>query len=206
MIPVAVTFVDRIFGDIRFELLKGIKGKVLDVGCATGVYLKYYSKHADKLTHVVMLEPNRHMHEDLRRNISRCKSENPNMSKVPVEVEGRFLEELPASDDGTFDWVILGNVLCEVPDPTETLRQVHRLLKVGGRVFYTEHVAQKKGTISRFLQDTIQPYWVRISDGCNINRCSLDTIRNQEGLDVINWSVPMSSLAPIEIGLAVKRR
>jgi len=38
------------------------------------------------------------------------------------------------------DWIILGNVLCEIPDVDEALRILDRLLKPGGRVYYSEHV------------------------------------------------------------------
>jgi SAM-dependent methyltransferase len=41
-------------------------------------------------------------------------------------------------DDGTFDAAYLSSVLGEIPDREETLRELHRVLKLGGRLIVAE--------------------------------------------------------------------
>ena len=71
--------------------------------------------------------------------------------------------------------VILGNVLCEIPDVDENLRILNRMLKPGGRIYFSEHVKQE-GMIG-ILQEFINPVWVLASDGCNCNRNTLEAFK-----------------------------
>jgi len=43
--------------------------------------------------------------------------------------------------------VILGNVLCEVKDPTRFLHDVDRVLRPGGKVIFQEHIREAPGTV-----------------------------------------------------------
>eukprot|EP00808_Paulinella_micropora_P030073 g69069.t1 len=198
--------VDEMFFDVRSELLKGLKGDVLDVGCGEGSYLNYYGTHADKIKNLVLLEPNKHLHIQLQDNVDACRRDYPKFKDVKVTVTGNFLKDFPASDNGRFDWVILGNVLCEVPDQAEALKQVDRLLKPGGRVFFSEHVACQPKTWARLVQELLAPWWLKVSDGCHITRCTLDAIQAQQGWSSIHYSFGMSRLLPFEVGLAAKAK
>lgn len=48
-------------------------------------------------------------------------------------------ESLPMAD-GSFDAVVSTLVLCSVADPAQVLREVHRVLRPGGRYCFIEHV------------------------------------------------------------------
>ena len=59
--------VDSNFALIRDELLKGLYGTVLDVGCGDGMYMKYVFRQKDNISHYIALEPNRHMHPAINK-------------------------------------------------------------------------------------------------------------------------------------------
>ena len=203
VIPHVMGLLDSRLRDVRKECLKSIHGKVIDVGCAHGGYLSYYSSNAERLRRIVMLEPNVHHNRRLQENINRCRAQNPRMKDVEIVVENRFLEDLPASEDGTFDWVVLGNVMCEIPFPSAAVRELDRLLRRGGRVYFCEHIAHEQGTWMRFAQDVLNPWWYRASDGCNINRCTVHTLQSM-GWRLQYWSFMRQSIAPMVVGIAVK--
>jgi len=58
-----------------------------------------------------------------------------------LELDGAYLSELAARvEPASVDWIILGNVLCSLPEPEKQLRLLDGLLKPGGRVYFSEHV------------------------------------------------------------------
>ena len=202
-LPRVMDFIDSRLREVRSQCLKSIRGKVIDVGCAHGAYLRYYSTSAERLRTIIMLEPNVHHNRRLQQNIQRCRAQNPRMKDVEIVIENRFLEDLPSSEDATFDWVVLGNVLCEIPNPAAALDEIDRLLRRGGRVFFCEHIAHEPGSWMRLLQEVLNPWWSRISDGCNLNRCTLHTLRSK-GWRMQHWSFMRRSLVPMVVGIAVK--
>jgi 2-polyprenyl-3-methyl-5-hydroxy-6-metoxy-1,4-benzoquinol methylase len=101
-------------------------------------------------------------------------------NKDIIEINGDFIEDVKGKE--IFDFVILGNVLCEVPDVEATLFHVNRLLKRGGKVYFSEHVSSDSGTLLRYLQYVMSPMWCNLTDGCNINRDTLNSLEN-----VKNW-------------------
>eukprot|EP00435_Cladocopium_sp_Y103_P013837 s2511_g3.t1 len=80
-------------------------------------------------------------------------------------------EDLPGQE--VFDCVVFGNVLCEVPDQEEIFRHVDRLLKPGGRVYFSEHTLTSSATLRR-LQHLASPFWL-----CHCNRDSISKLRQQ---------------------------
>eukprot|EP00438_Fugacium_kawagutii_P023820 Skav220109 [mRNA] locus=scaffold1727:53690:54713:+ [translate_table: standard] len=76
---------------------------------------------------------------------------------IPREIE----QDLPG--EAIFDCVVFGNVLCEVPDQEaregrEIFRHVDRLLKPGGRLYFSEHTLST-APIFRALQHLSTPFW-----------------------------------------------
>jgi len=189
--------VDKQTGPLRKELLKGVNGRVLDVGCATGIYFKYYISSSKKVNEVVALEPNKLMHEGLERNISYL---NP---PFPINIRADFIEDIKENE--SFDSILLGNVLCEIPDYQQAVKEVYRLLKPGGRVYFSEHVIGHRGSWVRFLQETTGWWWCVITGGCHCDRDSLAAIKSQKW-EVINWRFDMGLpwTRPFEFGVAVK--
>ncbi|CAD7971255.1 unnamed protein product [Amoebophrya sp. A25] len=130
-----------------------------------------------------------------------------------VEIVGEFLSEFrrQKGEDFSVDWIILGNVLCEVPDPQEIVRDLDALLRPGGFVYFSEHVGYlPKNSWHRWRQDIIAPWWQRVSDGCNCNRDTLEIMNSAApSWDIQSFefddcgAMPWTSL--FQIGLARKR-
>lgn len=197
-LPVVMPWFDNAFSNVKKELLKDLHGRVLDVGCGDGDWLKYFSR----ASHVTELEPNPNLIPLIEQNVKRFKTNNPG---VDVEITTKFTHELDPANP--YDYVILGNVMCEVPDQMRFLKDVDRVLKPGGKVVFQEHVKCQEGTWKAALQDLMHKWWFTVSDGCNCNRHTLDAIKKME-----NWKVTAELLdfdgPPIldhmALGIAIK--
>jgi ubiquinone/menaquinone biosynthesis C-methylase UbiE len=114
----------------RFEYIAGRAGwpygNVLELGCGTGFFLLNL-KLAGVVEHGYVTDLSPGMVEVARRNASR----------LGFEVEGRVAdaERIPY-DDGTFDLVVGHAVLHHIPDVEQSLREVLRVLKPGGRFVF----------------------------------------------------------------------
>jgi ubiquinone/menaquinone biosynthesis C-methylase UbiE len=83
------------------------------------------------------------------------------------------VEHLAFRDD-SFDWVASTFVFCSVPDPVAGLRELARVTKPGGRIFFLEHM-RPRGKLLGFVFDLLNPFTVRVF-GFNINRRTLENI------------------------------
>jgi SAM-dependent methyltransferase len=147
----------RIYGDRKRRLFSDVEGTVVEIGPGTGVNLPYLPDGI----RWIGLEPNPHMHPFLREQLA----------DRDLEVE---LRTDPAENTGlptaSADVVISTLVLCSVPDLKETLAELRRILKPGGRLLFIEHVAAPPDTWRYTLQRGIRPFWRRLADGCHPDR------------------------------------
>lgn len=213
MLPRGMEFVDKAQGPKREVLLQHLSGRVLDVGAGGGSYFRYYTDKADS---VVAVEPVETLHPYLRRAANmylwRTKEEGEPQQPQPFTIVGDLADLDPARD--RFDWVILGNVLCEVPCVADAVKRIDALLSPGGHVYFSEHVGCREGTWQRRIQDFINPIWRRGTMGCNCNRESLlhlEQLQQAQGGDrwqVVHWKLRNVSVAlgPLVLGLAHKKR
>lgn len=129
----------------RFANVAGVQGwpypTALELGCGTGFFLLNL-KLAGVLDegHVTDLSPG--MVEVAKRN----------GTNLGFEVEGRVAdaETLPY-DDETFDLVIGHAVLHHIPDLEQSMREVLRVLKPGGRFVFAGEPTQKGDFVARKL-------------------------------------------------------
>jgi ubiquinone/menaquinone biosynthesis C-methylase UbiE len=78
-----------------------------------------------------------------------------------------------AFEDGSFDAVVLGLVLCSVPSAERVLAEAFRVLRPGGQLRALEHVRSEEA-VAGFLMDVTNPLWLRLNgQGCCWNRNSL---------------------------------
>ena len=212
-IPILCGSVDSDYREIRGDLLKRVSGNVLDVGSGDGVYLQYYIRHVGKVKKVVFLEPNIHMHDKITRKIAMATMKHPELKDIEFVINGSFIESFEG--ENIFDWAILGNVLCEVPNQASILHEINRLVKPGGRLFFSEHVSQPNGTTLKAIQEFLNPWWCCVTDGCNINRHTLDMIKSQyctvisplkmnQSWVIKHWEFQLVPIIPFIVGLAVK--
>ena len=198
-LPSVMKGLDKAMRELREELLKGLRGKVLDVGCATGLYLRY--ARGKDVSEYVALEPNTHMHAALKERAAGL--------GFAVRTTSQLIQDIPASEDATYDAIILGNVLCEVPEQDDALRHCRRLLKDGARCYFSEHVLDDDSLLRRWLQHALAPWWERVSDGCHCNRRTLPRIVAAFGAENVFSRTVFAGTFPwtarFELGLKVKR-
>ena len=149
------------------------------------------------------LEPVQKLHEQIRQSASEA-----GLAPYQVTIAAETLEDYYArtADKATFDWIILGNVLCEVADPLQTLQHIHELLKPGGHVYFCEHQGCAVGTRARKIQDFMNPWWKTVSGGCNCNRHTLHAIEGMADWEVVSWEFENVQVlfGPMVMGLARK--
>jgi len=150
---------------IRKRIMSGASGNVLEVGTGTGANLPFldYSK-IEALTL-----------SDIKLS-KRAKGFNfPHDLKV--EMLEAPLEELSAPSQ-SFDSIVFTLVFCSVSEPLEGLKRVYDLLRPGGRIYFIEHVMpDQRHHHVRKVVNGINPHWRKIASGCNLNRETLETIK-----------------------------
>lgn len=196
-LPGIMEKVDKEFEEERKALLSTISGgSVLDVGSGAGAYFRYFTL-ADS---VVAVEPAAALYPKLQETAK---------EHGLVDPHKRFTILADLKDvTGSFDHIVLGNVLCEVPSMDTALEQVDRLLRPGGTVYFSEHIGRPTGTWPRWFQDRFNPMHRHMTSGCNCNRDSLDAIRNKKNWDVVYWKYEhfQVCMGPFVLGLAVKKQ
>jgi SAM-dependent methyltransferase len=145
-------------GDRR-ELLAGLTGRVLEVGCGDGLNFAHYP---DTVASVVAVEPEPRLRAGaLRRAAS---------APVPVTVLDGTAERLPGAD-ASVGAVVACLVLCSVEDQARALAEIRRVLAPGGELRFYEHVIARGrigGTLQRGLDDS--GLWPRVAAGCHLAR------------------------------------
>ena len=144
--------------DLRPGVLSLVEGDVLEIGFGTGLNLPHYPPSVRKLT---VIEPN---DRSLRRARRRVEA-----SPVRVEaVAPAGGADLPLPD-ARFDAVVSTWTMCTIPDVARALREVHRVLKPGGRLVFVEHGLSPDPAVARW-QRRLNPVNRALGDGCNLDR------------------------------------
>lgn len=142
----------------RQELLQGLRGSVVELGCGSGLNFRHYPPEVALVT---ALEPEPRLRRLAHRAAQRA--------SVPVEVRDGAAERIPLPD-GSQDSVVSALVLCSVDDLRGSLREVLRVLRPGGEFRFLEHV--RGGGAGGRLEDLLDPLWTRVAGGCHLNRQS----------------------------------
>jgi ubiquinone/menaquinone biosynthesis C-methylase UbiE len=150
--------------DMRAELLKGARGRVLELGAGTGLNLELYPHEGlDSLT---VTEPDPHMFKQLRQRAAKvC---------AGADLVQAGAEDLPFEED-SFDTAVVTLVLCTVPDQPAALREIKRVLKPDGQLLFLEHVRSNHRDLAKW-QDRLEKPWRFLGDGCHCNRDTVSAI------------------------------
>lgn len=156
----------------RADLVAGLSGSVVEVGCGPGGMFRHYP---GAVTDVVAVEP-----DDYLRGIAeREAAARP--APPTITVRPGTAAHLPLAT-GSVDAVVFSLVLCSVPDVAEALAEARRVLRRDGQVRFYEHV-RSTSRILAAVEDVITPLWRRVAGHCHPNR---DTVASFEraGLEV----------------------
>jgi SAM-dependent methyltransferase len=96
-----------------------VSGRILEVGAGRGTYSQYFADHG----HLTALEPS-HVHSAALRE--RLK-DYPNVNVVTAQLDG-------AAAPGSYDTVVLLNVLEHIPDDRQALGDIYESLAPGGKL------------------------------------------------------------------------
>lgn len=142
----------------RRSLLAEVQGDVLEIGFGTGLNLPHYDR--DRVRSVTTVDPNPGMNALAQKRIA----------ESPISVDAQILngEALPMAND-RFDSVVSTWTLCSIPNVQQALREVHRVLKPGGKFFFIEHGLSDDPQIQTW-QNRLTPLQKVIADGCHLNR------------------------------------
>lgn len=158
------------FSKLRKEMLKGVSGKVLDVGAGTGKNLPYSPEGIE--LHGIDISPR--MLERARKRADRL--------GMDVDLQVMDVEDLQFPDR-FFDFIVVTFVFCSVTDPVKGLRELARVIKDDGTILLLEHVRSKNRVLGK-LMDWLNPI-ARWLFGPNINRRTVDNVK-AAGLEVVS--------------------
>ena len=141
----------------RRELLAQADGNILEIGFGTGLNLACYPEPVRKIT---IVDPNPGMHRRAQQRVA----------ETGMAVDQRVIsgEQLPF-DDGAFDCVVSTFTLCSIPDVSQALREVHRVLKTPGKFLFLEHGLSPDRKVQKW-QRRLNWLQMRLADGCRLDR------------------------------------
>lgn len=133
-------------------------GDVFELGCGGGINQRYYDPRS--ISSLSGIDP----HPGLL-DIARTTAHDRGLIADLREGVG---EAIPFRD-GSFDSVVCTLTLCSVTDHSQVLRELRRIMKPGGCVFFLEHGRAPDPGIARW-QKRIEPVWKRMAGGCRLTR------------------------------------
>lgn len=175
------------------ELLSACKGVVLDIGPGSGEILPRFNPK--QITAMYGAEPAKDLHAALLKNAQKngfgtkyhallCGAEPESL--IPALHKSGILEisgKDGLASNGLFDEICCIRVLCGVPHPEQTIKELYQLLKPGGRMVICEHVAnpwRTEGRVAARLMQLIYTVlgWPFFMGGCKLQRHTMDFLRD----------------------------
>lgn len=135
---------------IRQQLMPLAEGKVLEIGAGSGANFIHYD--ATRVTKLYALEPNPGM--------IRLAERQKHRTKLRIEFLGLPGEHIPLSNSSV-DTVVSTFTFCTIPDITEALKGIIRVLKPDGKLIFFELGLSPDANVQRW-QKVLEPihHWL----------------------------------------------
>ncbi|MGD8415534.1 MAG: class I SAM-dependent methyltransferase [Pseudomonadales bacterium] len=143
--------------ELRSRYVPQAEGDVLEIGIGSGLNLPHYTERARSVTG---LDPHAELTVLARRRAAQATPE--------VDVLQISGEEIPA-EDARFDTIVCTWTLCSIPNVYRALKEMHRVVKPGGRFYFVEHGLSPDEGVQAW-QRRIEPLWKIIGGGCHLTR------------------------------------
>lgn len=150
---------------LRSRYVSQATGRVLEIGIGSGLNLPHYGERVDSITG---LDPAAEL-----TAIARTRAEDASAPVDLLQVSG---EEIPA-EDSSYDNLVCTWTLCSIPDVDSALKEMHRVVKPGGSLFFVEHGLSPDDDV-RTWQRRLEPIWKIIGGGCHLTRKADDLIQD----------------------------
>lgn len=122
--------INKVKNDLFYPAIKFLKGNVLEIGIGKGDNYKYFNFDQSKIYAI-------------EKNEKHLQSAINNTSDYNIVVKKGVAEKIPFDDD-YFDGVVFSFVLCSVDSIENSLNEILRVLKKGGKVILLEHIKSNK--------------------------------------------------------------
>lgn len=152
-------------------LSKITEEEILELGFGTGINLKFYPENIKK---VIGVDANEGMLKQFKK-----KSNN---GSIEIDLLHQSGESLPFPDN-SIDAVVSTYTLCSIKQINSALKEIYRVLKLGGKYYFLEHGLADNPKTQKWQQrlNPIQNIW---ADGCNLNR-DMKSLINNAGFNII---------------------
>ncbi|KAF2460430.1 S-adenosyl-L-methionine-dependent methyltransferase [Lineolata rhizophorae] len=172
------------------KLLAEARGVVLDLGPGTGEQMHRFT--ADNIKAMYGAEPGLSMHPSILRRAKEtglaekyhllgCGAEKESL--IPALAKDGILGE--GASEGIFDEIMCVRVLCAVPRHEETIQNLYKLLKPGGRMVVCEHVRNSCCMGGSFLGGAFQSLYAMLAWNfflcCHLRRDTAKVLKEAGG-------------------------
>jgi ubiquinone/menaquinone biosynthesis C-methylase UbiE len=151
--------------ELRARYVPRAGGDVLEIGIGSGLNLEHYG---DQVTSITGLDPHAQLTERAMERARRL--------AAPVSLLQVSGEEIPAGD-ARFDAIVCTWTLCSIPNVYAALREMHRVLRPGGRLYFIEHGRAPEARVEKW-QRRLEPVWKKIGGGCHLTRRADELIQD----------------------------
>ena len=142
----------------RSRIVPQASGDVLELGCGGGINMEFYDPA--RITSFAGLDPSPGLLE-ASRSAARAKG-------MAADIRAGVGEAMPYADH-SFDTIIVTFTLCSVTDQAQTLAEMRRVLRPGGKALFLEHGRAPDAEV-QVWQRRIEPVWKWIGGGCHLTR------------------------------------
>jgi len=151
---------------VRSHVVPLADGDVLELGCGGGINLQLVEPA--KIKSYAGLDPSPQL-LDFSRAAAQAKG-------LQADIRAGIGEAMPYAD-ASFDTVLVTFTLCSVDSAAQTLSEIRRVLRPGGKVLFAEHGRSPDSNIFTW-QRRIEPLWKRISGNCHLTRAAQGSYRD----------------------------
>lgn len=145
--------------DYRRRVVPQASGRVLELGCGSGLNFPFYD--VERVQSLAAVEPDPRM-------VRWAMEQTAALRGVPVDFYQSGIETAVLATD-SIDTVVVTFVLCTIPDWRSALAEVARVLKPDGRILFCEHGQAPDPGVARW-QRRLEPVWKRLAGGCHLTR------------------------------------
>ena len=137
----------------RQKVVPHARGHVLEIGIGSGLNIPFYvASEIDKLTG---LDPSSEMLKLAKQNLAN--------TKMPITLLKASSEEIPLVAN-SIDTVLITYTLCTIPNLTDALKEIKRVLKKDGQFIFCEHGLAPDKSVQTW-QNRINPLWKKLGGG-----------------------------------------